>query len=85
MRVLGLDPGSRRTGYGVVERDGSEFRALAHGVFAPPARLDLAHRHLDGGECRGAEQHEADRPDGSSRNVPEPRPGYGGKHDRQTG
>jgi len=44
MRVLGLDPGSRRTGYGVVERDGSTFRVLAHGVFAPSARLDLAHR-----------------------------------------
>ncbi len=44
MRVLGLDPGSRRTGYGVVEREGNVLRALAHGVIAPSARLDLAHR-----------------------------------------
>jgi crossover junction endodeoxyribonuclease RuvC len=44
MRVLGLDPGSRRTGYGVVEREGNAYRVLAHGVFAPSARLDLAHR-----------------------------------------
>lgn len=43
-RVLGLDPGSRRTGFGVVERSGSQFRALAHGVLAPAARLDLPHR-----------------------------------------
>ena len=44
MRVLGLDPGSRRTGWGVVERSGNRFRCLAHGAIAPPARLDLAHR-----------------------------------------
>lgn len=29
MRVLGLDPGSRYTGYGLVEADGSRLRALA--------------------------------------------------------
>jgi crossover junction endodeoxyribonuclease RuvC len=44
MKVLGLDPGSRRTGFGVVEREGNRFRALAHGVIAPSARLDLPHR-----------------------------------------
>jgi crossover junction endodeoxyribonuclease RuvC len=43
-RVLGFDPGSRRTGFGVVERSGNSFRALDHGAIAPPARLDLAHR-----------------------------------------
>ncbi len=43
-RVLGLDPGSRRTGFGVVERSGNHYRALAHGTLAPSARLDLAHR-----------------------------------------
>ena len=42
--MLGLDPGSRRTGWGVVERSGNRFRCLAHGAIAPPARLDLAHR-----------------------------------------
>ena len=32
MRVLGLDPGSRRTGYGVIEVRGRETRAIAFGV-----------------------------------------------------
>ncbi len=44
MRVLGLDPGSRRTGYGVIERSGNQYRCIAHGPIAPPARLDLPHR-----------------------------------------
>jgi len=34
MRVLGLDPGSRRTGWGVVERDGERFVCVAHDVVA---------------------------------------------------
>ena len=62
MRVLGLDPGSRRTGYGVIERDGNAFRALDHGVFVPPARLDLAHR-LHAIAARAGEVMEAQRPD----------------------
>ena len=37
MRVLGIDPGSRRTGYGVVEENGRELRALVHGVAKPGA------------------------------------------------
>jgi crossover junction endodeoxyribonuclease RuvC len=44
VRVLGLDPGSRRTGFGLVERSGNRYRCVRHGVAAPPARLDLAHR-----------------------------------------
>jgi len=44
VRVLGLDPGSRRTGFGVVEGEGNRFRSLAHGRVAPPARLDLPRR-----------------------------------------
>lgn len=43
-RVLGLDPGSRRTGFGLVERSGNTFRCLRHGLAAPSARLDLPHR-----------------------------------------
>ena len=34
MRVLGIDPGSRRTGFAVVEREGSRLRALAWGTIA---------------------------------------------------
>lgn len=44
MRVLGLDPGSRRTGFGVVDRHGNVFRCVAHGVAAPGARLELPER-----------------------------------------
>ena len=62
MKVLGLDPGSRRTGFGVVEREGNRFRALAHGVIAPSARLDLAHR-LHAIACRAGEIMAEHRPD----------------------
>ncbi len=44
MRVLGLDPGSRRTGYGVVEREGNALRGLAHGALTPPAGAALPKR-----------------------------------------
>lgn len=44
MRVLGLDPGSRRTGYGVVERNGNAYLSVTHGHVLPPPRQDLAHR-----------------------------------------
>jgi crossover junction endodeoxyribonuclease RuvC len=44
VRVLGIDPGSRRTGFGVVERSGNAYHALIHGHVSPPARLDLPHR-----------------------------------------
>lgn len=44
MRVLGLDPGSRRTGWGVVDRSGNVFRCVECGCLAPGARLDLPRR-----------------------------------------
>jgi len=44
MRVLGIDPGSIRTGFGVVERSGNRFRWVEHGDAAPPRKLDLPHR-----------------------------------------
>ena len=47
MRVLGLDPGSRRTGFGVVERSGNQFRCVAHGTIAPRARMELPQRLHD--------------------------------------
>ncbi len=34
MRILGVDPGSRRTGYGVVDATGGRITHLAHGVIA---------------------------------------------------
>jgi crossover junction endodeoxyribonuclease RuvC len=44
MRILGLDPGSRRTGYGIVDGGGNRYRCVHHGHVAPPARLELPHR-----------------------------------------
>ncbi|KAJ8133918.1 hypothetical protein OY671_012868, partial [Metschnikowia pulcherrima] len=38
MRVLGIDPGSRRTGFGVIDADGSRSRYVASGtIVVPPA------------------------------------------------
>lgn len=34
VRILGLDPGSRRTGYGVIERRGADWVHVAHGCVA---------------------------------------------------
>ena len=35
MRTLGVDPGSRATGYGVLELEGRSLRLLASGVIRP--------------------------------------------------
>ena len=37
MRILGIDPGVRATGYGVVDFDGSALRCVASGVIRPKA------------------------------------------------
>jgi crossover junction endodeoxyribonuclease RuvC len=34
MRILGVDPGSRKTGYGVVDIDGNRITHVTHGVIA---------------------------------------------------
>lgn len=44
MRVLGIDPGSRHTGYGVVEASGSRLRLVACGTVSPGDDLPLATR-----------------------------------------
>jgi crossover junction endodeoxyribonuclease RuvC len=44
MRILGIDPGSNATGYGVVEGSGSSLRHLTHGVLRPPTGRDPADR-----------------------------------------
>ena len=43
-RILGLDPGLRRTGWGIVDYDGSNLRHVAHGTIAPSLKLDLVER-----------------------------------------
>jgi crossover junction endodeoxyribonuclease RuvC len=44
VRALGIDPGSRVTGWGVVEGSGSAFRAIASGVIRLGTRDALADR-----------------------------------------
>lgn len=44
MRVLGVDPGTSTTGWGVVEAARPLARHVASGVIALPARLSLAER-----------------------------------------
>lgn len=43
-RILGIDPGSRATGYAVLEVAGQSVRALEHGVIRTPTEEDLARR-----------------------------------------
>jgi len=44
MIILGVDPGSRRTGFGVIETDGRRHRLVTQGVLAPPPRRPLPER-----------------------------------------
>ena len=52
MRILGIDPGSQRTGYGCVESDGRRHRLVACGAITSlaaesfPHRLARIHREL---------------------------------------
>ncbi len=53
MRVLGVDPGSRRTGYGVIDVQGSRLKYVAHGVISPSPqafdkRLSILFERLTG-------------------------------------
>jgi crossover junction endodeoxyribonuclease RuvC len=45
-RILGVDPGSRATGYGVVELRRGRVRVLDQGVIRPSLRLPLPERLL---------------------------------------
>ncbi|MHA1523686.1 MAG: crossover junction endodeoxyribonuclease RuvC [Alphaproteobacteria bacterium] len=44
IRLIGVDPGLRRTGWGVIEVEGSHMRHIAHGVVAPDPDLEMAER-----------------------------------------
>ncbi len=52
MRILGLDPGSQRTGFGLIDRSGSRLRSVSFGVIACPRaplpeRLGFLGRELE--------------------------------------
>ncbi len=44
MRVLGLDPGLRRTGWGVIDAEGSRLTHVANGVITSDSKTELADR-----------------------------------------
>ncbi len=46
LRILGLDPGSRRTGYGVIERRGADWVHVAHGCVTVTATADSLSERL---------------------------------------
>jgi crossover junction endodeoxyribonuclease RuvC len=53
MRILGIDPGSGSTGYGLIETDGSRHKTLLYGAIKTqprrpfPVRLLKIHQELD--------------------------------------
>jgi len=44
MRVIGIDPGTRVTGYGVVEKNGQSFKLVTYGVAKGKVTLPLEER-----------------------------------------
>lgn len=46
MRIVGVDPGSAATGYGVVEEREHDLHAVRYGAITPSARLPFAQRLL---------------------------------------
>lgn len=46
MRLIGLDPGLQRTGWGVIVMAGNRLSHVAHGTIAPSTDLPLAERLL---------------------------------------
>lgn len=47
MRIVGIDPGSRVTGFGVVDWDGRNLRHINHGVIIMDADRSFADRMLE--------------------------------------
>ena len=47
MRVLGIDCGSQRTGYGVIESDGRDHRIVAAGVISTSSKTPFEKRLLE--------------------------------------
>jgi crossover junction endodeoxyribonuclease RuvC len=48
--IVGIDPGSHRTGFGILELKGDEIRHLNHGVIMLSDEASFAHRMLALGE-----------------------------------
>jgi crossover junction endodeoxyribonuclease RuvC len=46
VRILGIDPGLRRTGWGIIESDGNRLTFVGCGSVEPPGDLPLSNRLL---------------------------------------
>lgn len=45
-KILGVDPGTRVTGYGIIQKEFRSFKALDYGCIRPPPKLKLSERYL---------------------------------------
>lgn len=45
-RILGVDPGTQITGYGLLESTDAEYAAIDYGCIRPPSSLKLTDRYL---------------------------------------
>ena len=44
MRILGIDPGIRTTGFGVISVDGGQTNLVDYGTIKPPTDATMARR-----------------------------------------
>ena len=44
MRIIGLDPGLRHTGWGIIDAQGNNLKHIAHGVVSPNPNLEISQR-----------------------------------------
>lgn len=44
--IIGIDPGTTITGYGIIVVEGNSYRAIDYGCIRPPAKLKLSDRYL---------------------------------------
>lgn len=47
LRILGIDPGLRHTGWGLIEMTGPRLAHIAHGVISPDPKQELGDRLAD--------------------------------------
>lgn len=62
LRILGLDPGLRFTGFGIIEADGNRLRHVVDGVIATDGEASVPERlkSLDAALCALIEEHAPD-------------------------
>jgi crossover junction endodeoxyribonuclease RuvC len=62
VRIIGIDPGLRRCGWGIIESEGNRLRYIACGIITPPTNRSLAERlaELHRGLRALIERHEPD-------------------------